>query len=210
MKIRFKTFLLATLWQIIMGTALFIMADCFRLPAVWAYLGIQWLFAIAACLVMSEGAGSAFHLPILARDAVQEAPYDTLGNGSREYNRLLSRAGMAVIWRMLQHFSPDAAVIIDTWCRYPSFDWLTVGLKSAGITRFMEVFCWAQGEMLAQRYLNCVSLRHPGHPGKELARELIEVAKKPNPPAWRKHSLWIPRRVEISVIKTSFNGLRAI
>lgn len=130
---------------------------------------------------IAEALSSHFHLPILARDAVQEALYDTLGTGDREYNRLLGRAGMAVIWRMLQNFPPDAAVIIDTWCRYPPFNWLTDGLKSAGIIRFVEVFCWAQGEILAQRYLSRVGLRHPGHPGKELAPELIEVAKKAKP-----------------------------
>lgn len=130
---------------------------------------------------IAEALAAHFRLPILARDAVQEALYDTLGTGDREYNRLLGRAGMAVIWRMLQHFPPDAIVIIDTWCRYPPFDWLTDGLKSAGITRFVEVFCWAQGDVLVQRYLSRVGLRHPGHPGQELAPELIDVAKKAKP-----------------------------
>lgn len=130
---------------------------------------------------IAEALSEYFHLPILARDAVQEALYDILGNGDREYNRLLGRAGMAVIWRILTNFPPDAAVIIDTWCRYPLFDWLTDGLRSACITRFVEIFCWAQGEILAQRYLSRVGLRHPGHPGKELAPELIEVAKKAKP-----------------------------
>ena len=130
---------------------------------------------------IAEDLAAHFHLPILARDAVQEALYDTLGTGDREYNRLLGRAGMTVIWRMLQYFPPDAAVIIDTWCRYPPYDWLTDGLRSAGIACFVEVFCWAKGDILAQRYLNRVGLRHPGHPGKELAPELIEVAKKAKP-----------------------------
>jgi len=130
---------------------------------------------------IAEALAAHFQLPILARDAVQEALYDTLGTGDREYNRLLGQAGMAVIWRMMQNFPPDASVIIDTWCRYPPFDWLTDGIKSAGITRLVEVFCWAQGEILAQRYLSRVGLRHPGHPGKELAPELIEVSKKAKP-----------------------------
>lgn len=130
---------------------------------------------------IAEVLAAHFHLPILARDAVQEALYDTLGTGDSEYNRLLGRVGMAVIWRMLQHFPLDAVVIIDTWCRHPPFDWLTDGLKSAGITRFVEIFCWAQGEVLAQRYLRRVDLRHPGHPGRELAAELIEMAKKAKP-----------------------------
>jgi glucokinase len=130
---------------------------------------------------IAEGLAQYFHLPILARDAVQEALYDVIGTGDREYNRMLGRAGMAVIWSMLRHFPPDATVIIDAWCRYPPFDWLVEGFKTAGITHFVEVFCWAPGEILAKRYLSRVGQRHTGHPGKEFAAELIEVAKKAKP-----------------------------
>lgn len=107
--------------------------------------------------------------------------YDAIGTGDREYNRMLGRAGMAVIWTMLRHFPPDAVVIIDTWCRYPPFDWLLEGFKTAGITRFVEVFCWAKGEILAERYLSRVGQHHPGHPGKEFAPELLEIARKAKP-----------------------------
>ena len=114
---------------------------------------------------IAEALAQHFHLPILARDAVQEALYDVIGTGDREYNRMLGRAGMAVIWAMIRHFPPDAMVIIDTWCRYPPFDWLAEGFASAGITRFVEIFCWARGEILAERYLSRVGQRHAGHPG---------------------------------------------
>jgi glucokinase len=130
---------------------------------------------------VAEELAEHFHLPILARDAVQEALYDVIGAGDREYNRMLGRAGMAVIWKMLHHFPPDAVVIIDTWCRYPPFIWLVDGFKTAGITHFVELFCWAKGEVLAARYLSRVGQRHAGHPGAEFAAELIEVAKNAKP-----------------------------
>lgn len=130
---------------------------------------------------VAEGLQAHFRLPILARDAVQEALYDVIGSGDREYNRLLGRAGMEVIWRMLQHFPSDAAVIIDTWCRYPPFDWLTEGFKTAGVAQWVELFCWAKGEVLVQRYLSRIGWRHAGHPGAEFAPELIEVARKAKP-----------------------------
>jgi glucokinase len=130
---------------------------------------------------VAETLADCFHLPILARDAVQEALYDTIGSGDREYNRTLGRAGMAVIWALISHFPPDAVVIIDAWCRYPPFDWMAAGFKTAGITQFVEIFCWARGEILAERYLSRVGLRHAGHPGAEFAPELIEVAHKAKP-----------------------------
>lgn len=51
---RVKTFFLATIFQAFMAVALFLTAGNAALPAVWAYLGIQWLFTLASVLVMSE------------------------------------------------------------------------------------------------------------------------------------------------------------
>jgi glucokinase len=123
----------------------------------------------------------SFNLPILARDTIQEVLYDVIGTGDREYNRMLGRAGMAVIWAVIHNFSLDASVIIDTWCRYPPYDWVVQGLAAAGIDRFVEIWCHAPGEILSSRYLSRVGVRHPGHPGKEFAVELIEIAKKAKP-----------------------------
>ena len=123
----------------------------------------------------------SFNLPILARDTIQEVLYDVIGTGDREYNRMLGRAGMAVIWAVINNFPLDASVIIDTWCRYPPYDWVAQGLASAGIYQFVEIWCHAPGEILASRYLSRVGVRHPGHPGKEFAVELIEIAKNAEP-----------------------------
>jgi glucokinase len=122
-----------------------------------------------------------FNLPILARDTIQETLYDVIGIGDREYNRMLGRAGMAVIWEVIANFPMDASVIIDTWCRYPPYDWVRQGLSTAGIDRFVEIWCHAPDEVLSARYLSRVGERHPGHPGKEFAVELKEIAKKAGP-----------------------------
>ena len=123
----------------------------------------------------------SFNLPILARDTIQEALYDVIGTGDREYNRMLGRAGMAVIWAVINNFPLDASVIIDTWCRYPPYDWVAQGRATAGIDRFVKIWCHASGEILSSRYLSRVGVRHPGYPGKDFAVELIEIAKKTGP-----------------------------
>jgi glucokinase len=159
---------------------------------------------------------SSFNLPILARDTIQEVLYDVIGTGDREYNRMLGRAGMAVIWAVIAHFPLDASVIIDTWCRYPPYDWVRQGLDTAGIDRFVEIWCHAPGEILSSRYLSRVGVRHAGHPGKEFAVELIEIAKKavpmgigdlflvdtstPEPVDYRKMALWVSQKLEIKPV----------
>jgi glucokinase len=54
-----------------------------------------------------------FNVPVLARDTIQEALYDVIGTGDREYNRMLGRASMSVIWAMLKSFPFESTVIID-------------------------------------------------------------------------------------------------
>lgn len=51
---RIMTLFLATIFQAFMAFALFLIAGTVALPAVWAYLFIQWLFTLASVLVMSE------------------------------------------------------------------------------------------------------------------------------------------------------------
>jgi glucokinase len=159
----------------------------------------------------------SFNLPILVRDTIQEVLYDVIGTGDREYNRMLGRAGMAVIWAVINNFPLDASVIIDTWCRYPPYDWVVQGLSTAGIDRFVEIWCHAPGEVLSSRYLSRVGVRHPGHPGKEFAVELIEIAKKaipmgigdlflvdtssPEPVDYQKIARWVSLKLEIKPAK---------
>jgi len=121
-----------------------------------------------------------FNVPILARDTIQESLYDVIGSGDREYNRMLGRAGMAVIWAVLKNFPLEATVIIDAWFRYPPYDWVVQGFSTAGITSFVEIWCHAPGEVLSSRYLSRVGQRHAGHLGKEFAAELIEIANHAN------------------------------
>ncbi len=159
----------------------------------------------------------SFNLPILARDTIQEVLYDVIGTGDREYNRMLGRAGMAVIWAVINNFPLNASVIIDTWCRYPPYDWVVQGLATAGIDRFVEIWCHAPGEILSSRYLSRVGVRHPGHPGKEFAVELIEIAKKAKPMGigelflvdtsspemmdYQKMASWVSQELDIKSVK---------
>lgn len=130
---------------------------------------------------IAEGLVRELHLPLVSMDRIKEALFDTLGTGDREYNRQLSKASFAVIWSLLVDFPSDATVIVEGWFKHPPFDWVLAGLDKAGVSQFVEVWCFAPGEVLAERYSTRVETRHIGHPGIEYANELRDVARLAQP-----------------------------
>jgi protein-S-isoprenylcysteine O-methyltransferase Ste14 len=71
---RLRTLFLATAFQIVLGVILFLVAGTSHLPAVWAYLGIQWVFTLASVLAMSESTASERLKP--GTGAKKEPVYD--------------------------------------------------------------------------------------------------------------------------------------
>ena len=119
--------------------------------------------------------------PLLSLDTIKEELFDTIGTGDREYNRMLSRASLKVIWAVIGSMPPRSFVMVDAYFGFPPYDRVITGLKRAGVQRVAEIFCFASGETLAQRYLARVDQRHPGHLGKEYAPELAEAANHIRP-----------------------------
>jgi glucokinase len=122
-----------------------------------------------------------FEAPLLTLDTIKEAMFDELGTGDREYNRMLGRATKQIIWAVISEFPHDSLAIVDAWFGFPPYDKVFEGLKHAGVARFVELWCHAPGEILARRYLERVDHRHKGHPGREYAPELEEVARRAAP-----------------------------
>ena len=130
---------------------------------------------------VAEKLARILNAPLLSLDTVKEALFDSLGNGDREYNRKLGRASMAVIWSVVGCMPAGSTVVIDAWLKYPPYDDLIHALHSAEVKNIVEIWCWARGEILAQRYRDRVKLRHPGHLGEEYAEELKSVADRVAP-----------------------------
>lgn len=130
---------------------------------------------------LGEHLKNRFNAPLLTLDTIKEAMFNVLGTGDREYNRMLGRACKEIIWALISEFPCNSLAIVDAWFGYPPYDKVFEGLQHAGIARFVELWCHAPGEILAERYLERVDLRHKGHPGREYAPELEEVAKRAAP-----------------------------
>lgn len=130
---------------------------------------------------VAEKLALMLNAPLLSLDTVKEALFDRLGIGDREYNRKMGRASMAVIWSVVGCLPAGSTVVIDAWLKYPPYDDLIHALHTAEVKNIVEIWCWARGEILAQRYRERVKLRHPGHLGEEYADELELVADRVAP-----------------------------
>jgi glucokinase len=130
---------------------------------------------------IAEGLVKLLDVPLLSMDRVKEALFAVLGTGDRVYNRKLSMASMQVIWSLLVDFPPDGTVIIESWFKTPEYYKIQQNLGQAGVGQFVEVWCTAPSEVLAKRYVDRVEFRPAGHPGKEFATELVEIAQRAEP-----------------------------
>jgi shikimate kinase len=93
-------------------------------------------------------------IPLIDKDDVLEAMFDSLGCDDRDQRHRLSRASDEVLFRLAS--SAPEAVVVNWW------DHDTAPARLAAITdSFVEVFCQCPVEIAAARF--AVRRRHPGH-----------------------------------------------
>lgn len=98
-------------------------------------------------------------LPLVTKDAIKEALFDTLGARDREWSRALGRAAFAVISVWLEaELRAGRSVIAEA-----NFDARTAGAGFARLPahRTFQIHCTAPREVLLARY--SARVRHPGH-----------------------------------------------
>ena len=122
-----------------------------------------------------------FNAPLITLDTIKEAMFDSFGIGDREYNRKLGRVSRDIIWRLIADFPKDLVSVLDIWMGFSPYYNVDEGLARAGIDQFVEIWCYAPGEVLAKRYLERVDKRHKGHPGADYVPELMDVALRARP-----------------------------
>jgi hypothetical protein len=94
-------------------------------------------------------------LPLLGKDTIKEALFDTLGTGDRAWSRRLGGASYAVLLALAQEL--PAAVLDANF--YPDHG---PGLLQA-CPRPIEVFCRCPATEVEHRFTTRASARHPGH-----------------------------------------------
>jgi predicted kinase len=94
-------------------------------------------------------------LPLLGKDTIKEALFDTLGTGDRAWSRRLGAAGYAVLLALAREV--PAAVLDANF--YPDHG---PGLLQA-CQRPIEVFCRCPAAEIERRFTQRAPTRHPGH-----------------------------------------------
>ncbi len=132
---------------------------------------------------VARAVSASLGVPLLTLDTIKEQLFDELGSdGDREFGRALGRASLRAIWALIADFPPDALVVVDAWFRLPPHDAVLGGLRAAGCDRWVELWCSAPADLLAQRYAG--RERHAGHPSAEAyVAELMDLARTAKPMA---------------------------
>jgi predicted kinase len=106
-------------------------------------------------------------LPLVAKDAIKERLYDTVGAGDREWSRRLGRATYALIFHWLEEeLRAGRSVIAEsnfTPAAAPFFERLPAH-------RPLQLFCTAPREVVIERY--AARARHEGHLDDVILEEL--------------------------------------
>jgi hypothetical protein len=110
---------------------------------------------------LARAVGDALTLPVVDKDEILEALFDSLGVGDAEWRRRLSRAADEVLRRQASQF-PGA--VITSWWRHPrspvesgtSPEWL-----SSLPGPLIELHCLCAPRIAAERFL--ARRRHSGH-----------------------------------------------
>ena len=104
-------------------------------------------------------------LPLIDKDVILEALFDSLGCQDREQRSRLSRASDEVLYRLAE--SSGAAVVVNWW----DHDTAPARLRATA-TDLVEVFCDCPAEIAERRFADRV--RHPGHQDPQRTSEELE------------------------------------
>ncbi|HEY1390576.1 MAG TPA: AAA family ATPase [Ktedonobacterales bacterium] len=107
-----------------------------------------------------------FHLPLLAKDAIKETLFETLGWSDRAWSRRLGTATMALLYLLLEeHLRAGRPCIVESNF-YPDRDGERFrALQETYPFSLFQILCVADGPTLYERYCQRARSadRHPGH-----------------------------------------------
>jgi energy-coupling factor transporter ATP-binding protein EcfA2 len=105
-------------------------------------------------------------LPLVSKDVIKEALFESLGAGDREWSRRLGVASFQVIFALLPHLS---GAVAEAPFEPVSAPYL---MAAAGGVPPIEVFCRCPPAEVLRRFKARASRRHPGHLDHQTVDEL--------------------------------------
>jgi predicted kinase len=116
---------------------------------------------------IAQALAMELRLPLLAKDDIKEALFDTLGTGDREWSRQLGRGTYEVLFAVVRRLLESGAscIVESNFSHAEPF----LSLPPA---RVVQIFCTAPIDVVLDRYSR--RARHPGHLNGEIVAELRE------------------------------------
>lgn len=130
---------------------------------------------------VAQGLSAAAGWPVLSLDTVKNPFLLEFAPVDRPTNRRFGAAAYASIFDMVDQHPAHATVVIDAWFGFQPRAVLEDGLRRAGITQVVELWCHAHPDTIADRYARRAGSRPAGHPGLEYVPELRQLAERAQP-----------------------------
>jgi len=115
---------------------------------------------------LAERLSDQLGLPLIAKDAFKERIFDTLGYSDKPWSLKVSAATHRIIDYVLeQELSAGRSVILESNFKPDIDDDRFRRLKDAYPSTWIQILCWANGDVLFERYMTRQQSieRHPGH-----------------------------------------------
>jgi predicted kinase len=118
---------------------------------------------------VAEALARDLGLPLVAKDAIKERLFDSLGTGDREWSRALGRATFELLFARVAAALREALPVVAE----ANFDAAAVPAFAAlPPSRPLQIHCSAPVDVLLARYAARTPDRHPGHLDGEILEEV--------------------------------------
>lgn len=107
-------------------------------------------------------------LPMVAKDAIKERLFDTLGTGDRAWTQRLGRASIALLWDWVEaHLQADCSVLAESNFHATADAERLAALRQKYAFAPVQIHCTASADVLWERFVarDHSGDRHPGHVG---------------------------------------------
>jgi len=116
---------------------------------------------------LAQKISDQFHLPYFSKDMLKELLFDELGYSDRSWSQKLGRASYSILYLLVQKLlSVGQSLILESNFK-PQYDRPRLQkIQNTCPFRIIEVLCFADGQVLFERFQKRATTpgaRHPGH-----------------------------------------------